>query len=331
MNNNSILLVDDDESILVSLSWILEKNSFKVTTAQSGLEALDLLRVHRYNVIITDLQMGEIGGLEVLQEAKKISYNTGVIVLTGYADIDSAVETFTCGADDYLNKPCDTDELIFKVRRTLEKQELTVRLREQNELLKQEIATRKQVESQLNESQTRLEQEVKKRTAELSATVDNLKDALGKLAIKEEELQKQNEELNAANSALNLLLKRRDRELREVREEVSAKTIEMALPLLKKAHKHATGASKSYLESAQANLLDISLTHSKDTLLVNAKLAPRELQVVNYIRQNKSSKEIADILDITVRTVESYRESIRKKIRLKNKKISLKKYLTSLP
>lgn len=331
MNNNSILLVDDDKSILVSMSWILKKNNFKVTTAQNGQEALDLLRAHRYNVLITDLQMGEIGGLKVLQEAKKVSHNTGVIVLTGYADVDSAIETFTCGADDFLNKPCDTDELIFKVRRTLERQDLMVRLREQNEQLKQEIATRKQIESQLQVSRTSLEQQVKKRTTELSATVDNLKDALRKLAAKEEELQTQNLELNNTNAALNLLLKRRDRELREVREEVSSKTIEMTLPLLKKAHKHATGASKNYLESAQANLLDISLTHAKDKILMNAKLAPRELQVVNYIRQNKSSKEIADILDITVRTVESYRESIRKKIRIKNKKISLKKYLTSLP
>lgn len=331
MNNNSILLVDDDTSILVSLSWLLKKNSFKVTTAQSGREALDLLRDHRYNVIITDLQMGEISGLEVLQEAKKVSHETGVIVLTGYADVDSAVETFTCGADDYLNKPCDTDELIFKIRRTLEKQDLAIRLREQNEQLIQEIATRKRIESQLQESRASLEQQVKKRTAELSTVVNNLQTTLKKLAIKEEELKQQNVELNAANSALNLLLKRRDRELREVREDVSAKTIEMALPLLKKAHKHATGAAKNYLESAQANLLDISLAHSKDSLLVNAKLAPRELQVVNYIRQNKSSKEIADILGIRVRTVESYRESIRKKIRIKNKKIGLKKYLTSLP
>jgi DNA-binding CsgD family transcriptional regulator len=65
-------------------------------------------------------------------------------------------------------------------------------------------------------------------------------------------------------------------------------------------------------------------------VLSNAKLAPRELQIIHYIRQDKTSKEIADLLDLSVRTIESYRESIREKLRIKNQKKNLRKFITSL-
>jgi DNA-binding CsgD family transcriptional regulator len=99
---------------------------------------------------------------------------------------------------------------------------------------------------------------------------------------------------------------------------------------LKKAQNQATGAAKDYLETAQVNLLDIFSKLPHNIVLSNAKLAPRELQIIHYIKQDKTSKEIADLLDLSVRTIESYRENIRKKLRIKNQKKNLKKFITSL-
>ena len=164
----------------------------------------------------------------------------------------------------------------------------------------------------------------------MSRTVDELQTALETLLLREKELQEKNRELHDINATLNIMLKRRDKEHSEIRREIAAKTVETVLPLLKKAQSRANGSIRDYMETAQANLLDVFSDHPHDSILTNAKLAPRELQIVHYIRQNKSTKEMADLLGLSVRTIESYRENIRKKLRITNKKKSLKKFITSL-
>jgi len=329
-NTKSILLVDDEEIILDSISWVLKKNNFEVTTAQNGQQAIEILRIRRFDLVVTDLLMAGLDGVAVLKAAKSIHPDIGVIILTGYGDVGSAVRTLQLGADDYLQKPCDVDELMNKARRSFEKQDLVARLRDQNEQLKREITARKSVELKLEESRINLEQQVAERTAALTHTVDELKTALETLLIREKELQEKNRELQDLNTTLSIMLKRRDQERSDIRKEIATETVETVFPLLKKAQTQVTGSARDYMETAQANLLDVFAKHQHDIILINAKLAPRELQIVHYIRQDKSSKEIADLLGLSVRTVESYRENIRKKLRIKNKKKNLKKFLTSL-
>lgn len=329
-NTKSILLVDDEEIILDSISWVLKKNNFEVTTAHNGRQAIELLRVRRFDLVVTDLLMAGLDGVAVLKAAKSIHPDIGVIILTGYGDVGSAVRTLQLGADDYLQKPCDVDELMNKARRSFEKQDLVARLQDQNEQLKREITARKSVELKLEESRANLEQQVAERTAALTHSVDELKTALETLLIREKELQEKNRELQDLNTTLSTMLKRRDQERSDIRKEIATETVETVFPLLKKAQTQVTGSARDYMETAQANLLDVFAKHQHDIILINAKLAPRELQIVHYIRQDKSSKEIADLLGLSVRTVESYRENIRKKLRIKNKKKNLKKFLTSL-
>lgn len=330
MSNKSILLVDDEENILASIGWVLKKNNFKVTTASSGREAIDILRTRCFDLVITDLIMAELDGIAVLKQAKSLYPDIGVIILTGHGAVGSAVKAIKLGADDYLQKPCDIDDLLNKANRSFEKQDLVAKLREQNERLKKEISARKNTELKLQEARDNLEQQVEDRTAELTSTVEKLKTTLKTLLTREQELQEKNLELHDTNTALSIILKRRDLEHGDIRKEIATKTVEMVLPLLKKAQNQVTGSAKDYMETAQANLLDVFSQHPHDSVLTNAKLAPRELQIIHYIRQDKTSKEIADILDLSVRTVESYRDNIRKKLRIKNQKKNLKKFLTSL-
>ena len=321
--------MDDEKTILTSISWVLEKNNFKVTTAADGQQAINLLRKIHYDLVITDLMMPKVDGKAVLKQAKNISPDIGVIILTGYGDIRSAVETLKLGADDYLQKPCDFDDLLSKAKRSFERQDMMARLRDQNQKLKNEITTRKKFELQLQQSQANLEQQVKTRTAELTTSVDELQTVLNTLLTREKELQEKNRELLDTNTTLSVMMKRRDKELHDIRQEIVAKTIETVLPLLKKAQNKVSGSARDYMETAQANLLDIFTEQPHDNILNHAKLAPRELQIIQYIRQNKTTKEIANLLGLTLSTVESYRENIREKLRLKNKKINLKKFLTS--
>jgi DNA-binding NtrC family response regulator len=123
MFDRTVLLVDDEEPILQSLCNYLELNDFHVKTAKSGEDALAVFRTSSFDLVITDLVMDGISGIEVLKEVKKIKSETGVFILTGQGDMTMAIEALRSSADDFLLKPCDADELILRMEHVLEKQD----------------------------------------------------------------------------------------------------------------------------------------------------------------------------------------------------------------
>ncbi len=123
MKTKTILLVDDEEIILDSLGRDLDSEGYSVTKVASGEKALTYIGDIHYDLVITDLVMGGINGVRVLQEAKETNPETVVFILTGYGDMTSAIEALRLGADDYLLKPCDTEELLIRIGRCLEKQD----------------------------------------------------------------------------------------------------------------------------------------------------------------------------------------------------------------
>lgn len=123
MAGNKILLVDDEESIVKALQYSFEQEGYDVMTASSGEEAVEIIQVQDFDMLITDLSLPGIDGIEVLPIAKKNNPDLGVIFLTGYGDTPSAIEALRLGADDYLQKPCDTEELLLRVYRCLKFQE----------------------------------------------------------------------------------------------------------------------------------------------------------------------------------------------------------------
>lgn len=118
-----ILLVDDEEFILKSLKSDFEYQGFSVAIAASGEEALSKSKKTHYDLVITDLAMPGIDGLGVLNGIREHSPETAIIILTGYGDMRSAIEALRLGADDYLLKPCDAEELMLRAERCLEKQD----------------------------------------------------------------------------------------------------------------------------------------------------------------------------------------------------------------
>ncbi|MBN1153331.1 SpoIIE family protein phosphatase [candidate division KSB1 bacterium] len=124
----SILLVDDDKSILLFLTAILSKTSHTVTSVLGGAEALKNLEKNEYDLIVSDLQMPDIDGLKILKEAKEKYPNTEVLILTGYGSIKTAVKAMKSGAFEYLSKPVDIDEFKFKVEQALQHREMRLKL-----------------------------------------------------------------------------------------------------------------------------------------------------------------------------------------------------------
>lgn len=115
----SILVVDDEKIALESMEHILTKEDYSVVTACSGTEALNKLDESYFDVVITDLIMGEVDGTTVIKESIKKHPGTQVIMITGYATVDTAVEALRMGAFHYIEKPINIDELLSSVKDAL--------------------------------------------------------------------------------------------------------------------------------------------------------------------------------------------------------------------
>ncbi|MCB9494013.1 MAG: response regulator [Desulfobacteraceae bacterium] len=116
MEKIRVLMVDDEARFRETTSKLLKKKGFEVTMAQSGEEALDIVRKHPQDVVILDIKMGGMDGHEALLKIKNIDSEIRVIMLTGHGSADSAEKALKDKAFDYLNKPCDIDILSIKIR-----------------------------------------------------------------------------------------------------------------------------------------------------------------------------------------------------------------------
>lgn len=124
MSKNRIMIVDDDSAHRLSLKANLEEASFETVEAGTGEEALELAASQKLDLILLDLRMPGMGGLEVLQHLFESGLPSPVIIMTAYGSIDSAVTALKMGAEDYLTKPLDTDELLLKIEKVLKIRDL---------------------------------------------------------------------------------------------------------------------------------------------------------------------------------------------------------------
>ena len=134
----SLLIVDDEKNTREGLKWALENRKLRVALAADGREALDHLNNDDFDLVITDLKMPGVDGLELLKAIRDRHPATEVVVLTGHGTVESAVDAMKKGAFDYLIKPVNLDELGLLVDRVFEHKNL----REENEDLHQQLDTR---------------------------------------------------------------------------------------------------------------------------------------------------------------------------------------------
>lgn len=135
MRRHSILLVDDDPFILTGIGQNLESEGYQVATAENGETACELLEQDEYDLVITDLVMDKIDGIQVLKKAKEKNPVTMVIILTGYGDMTSAIDALRLDADDYMLKPCQPEEMSFRVAACLDRQELSRKIKLYEQIL----------------------------------------------------------------------------------------------------------------------------------------------------------------------------------------------------
>ncbi|MCD6448877.1 MAG: response regulator [Thermoplasmata archaeon] len=112
-----VLVVDDNTTFLMQMKKFLLLKGFEVDTSARGKEAVEKLQRKRYDVVLLDLKMPDISGLEVIKEVKKKGVKTNFIVVTGYGEVESAVEAMKLGAVDYIQKPFDGENIVKIIER----------------------------------------------------------------------------------------------------------------------------------------------------------------------------------------------------------------------
>ena len=131
----NILVVDDKDSMRNMLTETLHEEGYRVDSASNGKKAIDLVNNKSYDLVLTDLKMPDISGLEVLSKVKDQDDETAVILMTAYGTIEDAVSAMKLGAYDFITKPFDTEHLCVLVNRALENRRLVA----ENSLLRQEL------------------------------------------------------------------------------------------------------------------------------------------------------------------------------------------------
>ncbi len=135
MNTTNILIVEDDLKMRNSLKEIMGREGYLVDCAETGEEALLKTRQTYYDLVITDLRLPGIDGMEVLRAVQKSALDTSVVIITAYASVDNAVEAMKEGAEDYIAKPFNIDEIRLVVRKVLDKKALL----DDNKLLRSQL------------------------------------------------------------------------------------------------------------------------------------------------------------------------------------------------
>jgi DNA-binding NtrC family response regulator len=130
-----ILVVDDEEIIRDSLSFVLEKEGYEVQKAENGKTAYEKILENHFDLVITDIEMPLMKGTDLLEKIKTLNIQTSVIVITAFGSLETAISALRNGASDYILKPVEFDELLFKAKRLFEVKDLLL----ENRVLREEI------------------------------------------------------------------------------------------------------------------------------------------------------------------------------------------------
>ncbi len=134
-----VLIVDDEPDMLRLLSMIIkEKTPYEVTTTNNPLEALELAKKGKFDLIVADLKMPGLNGIELLESVKRFDEDIPTIIITAYGTVEAAVETMHKGAFDFITKPFRKEQILFTIERALK----WVRVQKENKMLREQLKSK---------------------------------------------------------------------------------------------------------------------------------------------------------------------------------------------
>lgn len=286
---NRLIIADDEVIISTQLEEFLVTKGFDIV----GIATSGLQAVAMAKELMPDLMLMDIvmpGELDGISAAAKINRELKIPVIF-----------LTAYADEEMiqrAKPIGPFGYVLKP------------IQEQQILAAIEIALhKKNMEQRLQEAHDLLEQRVEERT---------------------QELRLKSESLEEMNTALKVLLKKREEDKKELEEKVIYNIKEMVQPFMEKLGRtHLDKRQRTFLEILESNLDDIVSPFAKKLSTRYLNLTPSEIQIADLVKHGKTTKEIAELLILSTRTIESHRDSIRKKLGIKNQKANLRTHLMS--
>ncbi len=292
-----ILIVDDDRDLLRVLKKRLKSWQFVVDCAEDGRQGWAQVRSARPDIVIVDLYMPVMDGLTLLKKIREIAPDLPVIILSGQGELQDAIQALRLGAWDYIRKPIrETAILKISVERALEKARLKAELKAYRE---------------------RLEERVARQSADLLA--------------KQQALVEKTLSLEKANDVLKAMLDQREIEKKAIEQSTVANLKRYVFPYLDELERLKIGPEAHAIVLAVRYHIEQLITPVSKTLAgAYSDFTPSEIRVADLIRQGKSVKEIAGMLNISPSTVEKHRNKIRKKLNLIHTKTNLCTYLNSL-
>ena len=286
---NRLIIADDEVIISTQLEEFLKTKGFDIV----GIATSGVQAVALAKELMPDLMLMDIvmpGELDGISAASKINRELKIPVIFLTAYAD----------EEMINRAKHIGPFGYVLKP----------IQEQQILAAIEIALHKQnMEQKLQEAHDMLELRVEERT---------------------QELRLKSESLEEMNTALKVLLKKREEDKKELEEKVIYNVKEMVQPFLEKLGRtRLDDRQRTFLEILESNLNDIVSPFAKKLSTRYLNLTPSEIQIANLVKHGKTTKEIAELLSLSTRTIESHRDSIRKKLGIKNQKANLRTHLMS--
>jgi len=290
----TVLYVEDDNELREELASYLGRLVGRLFTGHNGAVGLEIFREQHPQMVITDILMPVMQGLEMAAEIRKFDEDVPIVVITAFEQIDYLKRSIEIGVDKYVTKPIVIGRL-------------------QAALLS--CAHRLRIEEQLVLHWQRETASLLQAQEELSLEVEHL-----------------TVDLMEANIALNILLKNMEAVQGKLEEKVATSIFELVAPYLDKLKRSGLNTQQEeYLTILTANLEEIAAAGAQTGGSMARLFTPTEVKIANLIKQGKSTKEIADILNLSPRTIDKNRQNIRKKIGITNKSTNLSSLLSATP
>ncbi|MFW5837418.1 MAG: response regulator [Desulfovibrionaceae bacterium] len=305
-----ILLVDDDKAFRLFLQDYLEDIGFDVLEAADGPSGLEAFRAHRPEVVLVDLRMPAMDGLEVLDIVVRERPEIPVIIISGEGDMQDAIQSLRRGAWDYVVKsPKATDTLADVLDKAMEQS--------------------RQLQA-AGIYQEQLEQQVQEKRDELVGFREQLENEISERRRAEEQLTSERSQVEDMTTALKQVISTVDRDKQEIKDNLAARIEDEILPALKKMAKEPSRQVRETYRKVLQDML-VALTEGARRELDSdlLQLTPTELEVCKFIKANRCTSEIADLMNLSFETIQTHRKHIRKKLGLVGKRVSLQSFLKS--
>jgi PAS domain S-box-containing protein len=316
---HKILIIDDKEKVRKSLRGLLQDNGYEAVTAGSGSECLQIMFSQHFDLVILDIVMPEMSGIEVLQEIKEKYKDTEVIIITGYADKGKAVTTFRLGAYDFIEKPFESKVILNTIAHCLNQLALRKELeRKSRELSKSEKRYRLLAENVADVIWT---MDIKSlRPTYISPSVTRLR------GYSVEEVMAQTLEEILTPASFDVALKTLEGEMAiekiEHKDMFRTRTLEFERKC-KDGSTVWTEDKMIFLRGADGQAVEIlgvsrDITKRKQGEQALRRLSQREKEILQLVVEGKSSAKIAGILKLSPKTVETYRSRLMTKLGIRN-------------